>query len=788
MVPVRVLRWILAAFPALILTLLPGAASADATITVGTGGCTLANALTAAQTGTPHGGCPAGDTAGVTTIELPPGTYADHDLQITSGRIVLRGHSATDTTIDAQGLGRVFDVGSGAYFAIDDVTLERGLTSGGTTGATGTTGAQGGAGGGGGAILNAGTVTIFDSVLTLNGTGGGGTGGTGTGMSKPGGQGGAGGPGGAVDSSGTLEIAGSTFSQNKTGGGGTGGTSSDLDGIGGLGGAGGAGGAVAVDGGAATISASTFSFNVTGTGGVGGSTISAGGGGGSGGEGGAIAVKDGTATVITSTIDHSSLGDGGAGGAGGLLGGAGGSGGPGGGVANEGTLTLRMSTIAANTTGNGTIGGTGTMGAPLGTPGSGGGGGGISTSGPATIAGDAIVANATGDRAATGARAGGGGGIVACVAAPQTVSVDDSTITENTTPSADSEAIEVDCGSMTLLRATVAGNSEAGAPSLGTGIEVVGPTSVLAEHDSLVSDNGTTNCAELSSGRLSSQGHNLNFPDLSCPHELTGNPRLGSLSPNGGPTESIPLQPGSAALDAIPAGDSSCAQSTDQRGVQRPVGRGCDVGAFEVTPILTGTPSVSSAPNSARISYPLSVGTATNAQLLLGISAPKLAPSGGPHTVGFGSAAQFTVAGLRPRTTYFFELRATSPFGSLTSTVLKFTTPAATLTIISAREDHRGRIVLRLRSPAAGRIRASAVATVSRKGRPTRRVSFGPRAGARTGFAKTLTLTLAEGSALKRAVRRGQRVRVVVTAGFTPTGGRTSIRTIDLHITIPKKR
>ena len=73
---------------------------------------------------------------------------------------------------------------------------------------------------------------------------------------------------------------------------------------------------VAADGGAATISDSTFAFNATGTGGVGGSTISLGGAGGSGGAGGAIAVQDGTATVITSTIDHSSLG---AGGGGGLL-------------------------------------------------------------------------------------------------------------------------------------------------------------------------------------------------------------------------------------------------------------------------------------------------------------------------------------------------------------------------------------------------------------------------------------------------------------------------------------
>lgn len=58
------------------------------------------------------------------------------------------------------------------------------------------------------------------------------------------------------------------------------------------------------------------------------------------------------------------------------------------------------------------------------------------------------------------------------------------------------------------------------------------------------------------------------------------------LQDNGGPTETIALQPTSPAIDAIPSGASGCgfAVTEDQRGEGRPQGPACDVGAFEATP------------------------------------------------------------------------------------------------------------------------------------------------------------------------------------------------------------
>ncbi|MFJ5778994.1 choice-of-anchor Q domain-containing protein [Streptomyces sp. NPDC093094] len=55
--------------------------------------------------------------------------------------------------------------------------------------------------------------------------------------------------------------------------------------------------------------------------------------------------------------------------------------------------------------------------------------------------------------------------------------------------------------------------------------------------------------------------------------------RLGPLGDHGGPTDTVALLPGSPALDAA----SDC-PSTDQRGVPRPQGPACDIGAFEHRP------------------------------------------------------------------------------------------------------------------------------------------------------------------------------------------------------------
>jgi hypothetical protein len=61
-------------------------------------------------------------------------------------------------------------------------------------------------------------------------------------------------------------------------------------------------------------------------------------------------------------------------------------------------------------------------------------------------------------------------------------------------------------------------------------------------------------------------------------------PRLAPLADNGGPTPTVALLPGSPAIDA---GDDSVCPPTDQRGVSRPQGLACDIGAFELVPQLT---------------------------------------------------------------------------------------------------------------------------------------------------------------------------------------------------------
>ena len=78
--------------------------------------------------------------------------------------------------------------------------------------------------------------------------------------------------------------------------------------------------------------------------------------------------------------------------------------------------------------------------------------------------------------------------------------------------------------------------------------------------------------------------HNLQS-DNSCsftgPGDQTGvNPLLGPLTDNGGPTDTYALLAGSPALDA---GNNSTCPAADQRGVTRPQGPFCDMGAFEVS-------------------------------------------------------------------------------------------------------------------------------------------------------------------------------------------------------------
>jgi uncharacterized repeat protein (TIGR01451 family) len=98
---------------------------------------------------------------------------------------------------------------------------------------------------------------------------------------------------------------------------------------------------------------------------------------------------------------------------------------------------------------------------------------------------------------------------------------------------------------------------------------------------------GGSNCDGNPSANITSQGYNL-ASDASCGLSVTGDikntdPTLGPLQDNGGDTETAALLYGSPAIDQIPPGVIGCGTTvvTDQRGVPRPRGAGCDIGAFE---------------------------------------------------------------------------------------------------------------------------------------------------------------------------------------------------------------
>jgi hypothetical protein len=66
-----------------------------------------------------------------------------------------------------------------------------------------------------------------------------------------------------------------------------------------------------------------------------------------------------------------------------------------------------------------------------------------------------------------------------------------------------------------------------------------------------------------------------------CTAVKNADSRLGSLGSHGGLTQTLPILPGSSAINGA---SSAYCPTTDQRGVSRPQGSGCDIGAYEGQP------------------------------------------------------------------------------------------------------------------------------------------------------------------------------------------------------------
>ncbi len=167
--------------------------------------------------------------------------------------------------------------------------------------------------------------------------------------------------------------------------------------------------------------------------------------------------------------------------------------------------------------------------------------------------GSLILSNST----ASGNTASYGGAIYS---ADASISLTNSTLAHNTATRG--SAIYTHMGSITLDNATLSANH---ATLAGT-IHMAFPSGTITMYNSIISGNS---------------GGDINGGTRTGDHNLLGsvaNLNLGPLADYGGPTKTMLPQDGSATIDA---GDDSRCQGADQRGVLRPQGVHCDIGATE---------------------------------------------------------------------------------------------------------------------------------------------------------------------------------------------------------------
>ena len=229
-----------------------------------------------------------------------------------------------------------------------------------------------------------------------------------------------------------------------------------------------------------------------------------------------------------------------------------------GGILNDGTLTLSSSTLSGN---SGFVAG------------------GIFNDGTLTLSSSTLSGNS-----AAGNSPAGGGGIC-------------------------------NVGTLTVINSTFSGNSA----GYGGGIFNVGGDGVaLTLKSTLLAGQLSGRNCYLNGDNETSDGYNLS-DDGSCSF-LTqigdqNNVNTAGLGPglgsNGAQTETIALLSSSSAVNAIPL--SACTDAfgnlvtTDQRGIKRPQGSGCDIGAYELVQVPSANVCPAGQTTPAPCSYPITL-------------------------------------------------------------------------------------------------------------------------------------------------------------------------------------
>lgn len=301
-------------------------------------------------------------------------------------------------------------------------------------------------------------------------------------------------------------------------------------------------------------------------------------------EGGGL-INYGTLTIVNSTFsDNSALAYGGA-------------------LSNNYQLTITDSTFSGNSAYDGgallnsnTLTISGSTFSSNSADGSGGTGGAIYNAGPATITNSTIAVNS----------AAVGGGIL------------------TTQP-------------LSITNGTISGNSAI----IAGGLDIEGYTTDLS--NTIIANSTGGDCVNNST--IGTNANNL-VQDGSCSPSLSGDPNLGPLQDNGGPSQTMAIDANSPAFNAVSSGGCPVA---DQRGTPRPQGSYCDIGAYEyldlTPPAVSSITRVNLDPtNAASLSFTVIFSEPVTGVDTTDFTVTATGPVGAETTSVSGSGAAYTVA------------------------------------------------------------------------------------------------------------------------------------------------
>jgi chitodextrinase len=315
----------------------------------------------------------------------------------------------------------------------------------------------------------------------------------------------------------------------------------------------------------------------------------------------------------------------------------------GGGVFNQSTATITQSTFTDNTA---TIFGGGAL---------------LNAFGTMTVTTSTFVGNS-----------GPGGGVLDN---DTTATISDSTMYGNTGGSHGGGAVQ-NFGTLTLTTSTLSGNSS----PFGANIYNYGSSQITVSSTIVADGQSGSNCG---GSAVVDGGYNLDTASscgFTSAQGSRGNaaPQLQPLAANGGPTRTMALTPGSPAVDVIPSATQGCSGTGDQRGVSRPQGAACDIGAYE----LLSTGSDTQAPT---VPTGLTADSTTAGALSLswtpstddvGVAGYTVYRNGTAIGTSGGSTPSYTDSTAAPSTTYQYAVDAVDAAGNRSA-------PSAPLSVTS---------------------------------------------------------------------------------------------------------